>query len=135
MMTGAQIQQLNHDLALRAAKENAHPFYVTAQDLVMYRAGPDATGLSIPSIGDHVPPGWRRVDIAEVWGEDTRGAAQLNAFFVDKTGLGLASEPALTLDAFLATLKPGYGYATIQEGEMQCYVGVFEHTATRGTAG
>lgn len=131
MMDYAAIQEVNHDLALAAAHEKSKPFFVTEQDLVMYRASDRAIGLNIPSIGDHLPAGWRRVDIAKAWGENTRGAGELNAFFVDKTGEGLASEPALTLPAFLSTIKAGYGYATVEEGPYQVYVGVFEHTRAK----
>ncbi len=134
MMDYSTILEINHDLALAAAHEKSKPFYVTAQDLIMYKANDRAIGLNIPSIGDYTPAGWRRVNVAKVWGKDTRGASELNAFFVDKTGEGLASEPALTLPAFIATLKAGYGYATIEEGPFQCYVGVFEHTRGRPIA-
>jgi len=68
-----------------------------------------------PNIGSYRPKGWRLVD----------------RHFVDKSGYGSPHEPALTIQRFLRVLKPGMGYAIIEEGEFQCYVGEFRQLEKR----
>lgn len=48
------------------------------------------------------------------------------AFFVDKSGWGRPGEPALTIGEFVDMIRPGYGYAVVEEGEFQVHVGVFK---------
>lgn len=64
---------------------------------------------SIPFLGSFVPEGWYIED----------------GLFVDSSGFGGSSEPALTREQFLTRLEPGKGYAIIESGEFQVYVGVF----------
>ena len=124
MMHQLEIQAISHNAALRAAKEKRVPFYVTHQDLAMYRAQ-DLTRLNIPSIGNYLPPTWRRVDLS-TWDNQRGIKEEMNAFFVDK-GFGQQGEAALTLERFLEVIRPGYGYAIIEEGQFQVYVAVYEH--------
>ena len=79
------------------------------------------TPFPFPSIGNYEPEGWTPLDI----------------WFVDSTGGGRGSEPALTLDAFKRAMKEclaehgGFqegkpiGFAIIEEGEMQVHVQAF----------
>jgi hypothetical protein len=46
--------------------------------------------------------------------------------FVDKTGWGSGSEPALTFDQFQKHVRAGFGYAVVEEGEFQVYVQEYE---------
>lgn len=64
----------------------------------------------IPSLGDYRPKGWTLID----------------ALFVDSSGFGDSSEPALTIDQFYNKVKAGFGYAVIEAGQFQVYIGVFE---------
>lgn len=67
----------------------------------------------IPNIGTYRPKGWRLVE----------------ELFVDKSGFGAEWEPAMTLRQFIQAVRkagPGNGYAIIEEGEFQVYVGHFE---------
>lgn len=78
-----------------------------------------------PHIGDHRPDDWELVD----------------SHFVDSSGLGDEREPALTGEAFAdlvhARIRRGTangvvkGWAIIEAGEFQVYVGEFEKPADR----
>ena len=46
--------------------------------------------------------------------------------FVDNSGFGAKDEPALTPHQFLAKVKKGKGYAIVEKGQFQVYVGEFE---------
>ena len=66
----------------------------------------------IPSLGHRVPRGWKLV----------------NTYFVDSSGFGSPGEPAKTLDEFVSLVEgaPGFGWAIIEAGQFQVYVGQYE---------
>jgi hypothetical protein len=101
MMSLAAIKDLSEQAGKRAKREKKQPYIATKG----YNG--DAR---IPNFGDYRPKGWTMV----------------NEHFVDKSGWGGEHEPALTIEKFLSMMKPGYGYAMIEEGQFQCYVGEFE---------
>lgn len=106
MMSPEAIHHFSREAAKKAARASKQP----------YVAWPDETldhitkGGGIPNFGDYRPKGWKL--IAE--------------HFVDKSGFGGEHEPAKTLDRFVKELVVGHGYAMIEEGQFQCYVGEFE---------
>lgn len=127
MMSPELIREMSREAAELAAMENRTPFVVWPEDL------DDPRRVKIPSIGSYLPNGWRRVNIAEEippkidWKLDAGAANEgFGSYLVDATGLGLATEPAYTEMQFLAELRPGYGYAIIEEGQFQYCVGVFQ---------
>ncbi len=66
----------------------------------------------MPNIGDYRPRGWKLVEHR----------------LVDKTGLGLEYEPALTVPGLMRWVRsmgPGNGYAIIEEGQFQVVLGRF----------
>lgn len=69
-----------------------------------------------PNIGDYRPTGWELVD----------------TLLCDKSRFGSPSEPALTVAQLLERLRPGFGYAIIEEGQFQVVVGEFEHVKKEG---
>jgi hypothetical protein len=73
--------------------------------------------IGIPSLGDYRPRGWKLV----------------KTLFVDSSGFGAPDEPALTIDQFYSKVKAGFGYAVIEAGQFQVYVGVFERKVVRPT--
>lgn len=79
-----------------------------SKPLVAKSDGQDMTG--IPFIGDQRHKQWELID----------------ELFVDSSGFGQSGEPALTIDAFRAKIKAGLGYAVIDAGQFQVYVGVFK---------
>jgi hypothetical protein len=99
MMGLGQIIAMNDEIAQEARRKGLEPKLAQA----------DGQIEDIPNLGYYTPEGWDRVE----------------TFFVDKTGWGQAGEPALTQAAFMAKVKEGRGYAIVEEGEMQVYVGEF----------
>lgn len=102
MMSLATIRELAREQAARAAEEDLEPLIVWDPE--------DA--YHMPNIGDYRPEGWELVE----------------TYFLDKTGLGSPGEPALTIGEFYKKVVPGRGYALIEEGQFQCYVGEFVRT-------
>ncbi len=127
------IIEVNRADAERAADEDQVPFVLTSEDLDAARCGA-LDNINIPTLGDYLPDGWRRVDLRDWYspncGEGTtfmHGVDfNLNAFFVDHSGVGGRGEPALTLVEFFDLARPGFGYASVETGPFQTYVGVFQ---------
>ena len=119
MMGLAAIRQASREQAEVAAEEDQQPFVPEQEDLKLWRNG--QVKVSIPSLGDHVPEGWKRLDEDE-W------------FFVDSSGFGQEGESALTMDQFLrkaadyAEEHPGCGFAVVETGQFQLYVAPFRPT-------
>jgi hypothetical protein len=110
MMSLEVIRRMNNEIAAEAAKTNKRPYVP---------ASPDERNLlrHIPGLGCFVPDGWRKTE-AE--------------WFVDKSGLGRAYGPALTIDRFRRALRryilanPEHGYAITEEGPFQLFVTAFQ---------
>lgn len=103
MMDLKTIQAMSREAGEKAAKHHKHPYMYEKDDVGRFPPFP------FPNLGDYCPPNWER--------EET--------YFVDKWGLGRDDEPALTIPRFCQLLKPGKGYAIIEEGEFQVIVGEF----------
>lgn len=103
MMDGASIRRLSQDAAKKAARDHTTPYIWEQDDFV------EPERVRLPFLGTHVPRGW----------------VMVNTYFVDSSGFGDAGEPALTREQFLKKLQVGRGYAIIEAGEFQVYVGEF----------
>lgn len=57
---------------------------------------------------------------------ELKGWKKVKEYFVDSSGFGSESEPALTPKQFVAKVKEGFGYAIVSEGQFQVYVGEFK---------
>jgi hypothetical protein len=77
---------------------------------LVYNGNPE-TLKKIPNIGDYraTKLGWKLVD----------------KYFVDSSGLGASGEGALTFNEFADKAKIGRGYAIIEAGQFQVYIGEF----------
>lgn len=64
---------------------------------------------SCPFLADYIPEGYELVE----------------KYFVDSSGFGSENEPALTLEQFLRRVKEGFGYAVIESGQFQVYIGEY----------
>ena len=106
MMSLAQIQYESAKTARRAAREGKRPYILWPEDLESIR---QAGRFPFPFIGSYVPRGWKLVE----------------TFFVDSSGFGAPGEPALTTETFAAKLEVGFGYAVVEAGQFQVYVGKF----------
>ena len=102
MHTLSRVIQQSVEAAGRAAKRNREPLMAFVSRSIACE--------DIPNLGDYRPKGW----------------ILLESLFVDKSGWGGESEPALTVEQFIAKLKAGLGYAIIGEGPFQIYIGEFE---------
>jgi len=96
------IKAMSRKAAQRAAKDEKKP-------LVAFIDGDEAV-LKCPNLGNFVSKGWTLKE----------------KLFVDNSGFGSPGEAALTVSQFLAKVKEGLGYAIVEEGQFQVYVGVFE---------
>lgn len=108
MMSIETIYQLNAKAARKARAKCVKPLVMTQDIVDAYKAG-KAPG-SIPMIGDYRPRGFKLVD----------------TLFVDSSGFGSPSEPALTQSQFFERLRVGLAYGVVSAGQFQVYVGEFE---------
>lgn len=108
MMSLSTIRQMQAEAAESAAAEGKTPFVTWPEDLARIRV---EGRFPFPFLGDYVPQGWTLQE----------------TYFVDATGMGLESEPALTVDQFLRVLEEfvGQGWAITEAGQFQVYVGRF----------
>lgn len=85
-----------------AKKARGKKPYIAKQD-----KDPD---IRCPNFGDYRPVGYELVE----------------TYFVDNFGFGSENESALTFGQFLQKVKKGFGYAIIEQGQFQVYVGEFK---------
>ena len=57
---------------------------------------------------------------------DKPGLEKVNEYFVDSSGFGSSSEPALTANAFLAQVKANRYYGITSQGQFQVYISEYE---------
>lgn len=102
---------VNQDIGRQAAKKGWKPYVpFNAEEVDRWPPFP------MPNIGYHQPKGWEKS--GDNW-------------FIDKTGVGYESEPALTHRQFKSQLQdfveshPGHGYAITEEGPFQLVVSAF----------
>lgn len=95
------IERMNRETAKKA--KGKKPYIAKCDnDLHTFR--------NCPNFGDYRPAGYKLVD----------------SLFVDNSGFGGEGESALTASQFLLKIEKGKGYAIIETGQFQIYVGVFE---------
>ncbi len=110
MMGLDQIAQMSDEAAQEAARKKKLPYSIFDQKEI------DETRFHFPNLGSYVPKGWIMVD----------------HWLCDKTGWGTEHERALTLSELKAKLTEHmnqgnpYSYATIEEGQFQIVLGVFQ---------
>ena len=97
------IQDMNRKAARKARQGTGKQPYVAKCDN-------DAGVNKIPNFGDYRPKNWELVE----------------TYFVDNSGFGAPGEPALTFEEFCSKVKAGFGYAIIEQGQFQLYVGEFK---------
>lgn len=104
MMSLEQIQKLSQEAAEKAAKEKQVPYMIFEQGEIN-----NMPPFPFPFLGSYDPPSWTQTD----------------EYFVDSSGFGSPDEPALTMDQFKEVLKPGKGYAILETGQFQVWVGEY----------
>ena len=115
MMGIEYIQALARDAGVRAQHMKLEPKILGAGSSV-------ESIKSIPNLGSYVPKGWTMVD----------------RLFVDSSGFVAPDEPALTFEQFVGEVyqrdefgENEIGYAVVEAGQFQVYIGVFERTETK----
>ena len=111
MIDGLEIAYMSALVGELAKHEDTQPFVPTGEVLRVAKDG-DLSGVNILDFGDYRPDRWELTE----------------TYFVDSSGFGQEGEPALTLEQFIVRMVPGKGYATIEHGQFQVYVGEFERT-------
>lgn len=111
MMGIETIKQMSREAGERAAREGKRPYLLDDGEIETLPPFP------FPNLGSYVPDGWEEVE----------------RLFVDASGFGADWEPALTVEQFKDELREregkGYGYAIVEAGQFQVYVGVFKRSA------
>jgi hypothetical protein len=92
------IKALQDESTLKAKAEGLEPYIA--------RCDKDENVLRCPDLGYYLPDGWDRSEL----------------YFVDNSGFGSESEPALTINQFLNKVKQGFGYAIYEAGQFQVYI-------------
>lgn len=69
----------------------------------------DEAVFNCPDLGNYIPKGWKEVA----------------KYFVDNSGFGMEGESALTCGQFQDNIKGGRGYAIVETGQFQVYIGEF----------
>ncbi len=124
MMSLQQIRQISYEAAQAAARDRLEPFVLEEEDRESVAVGEVVS--EIPFLGTYVPEGWKRHMLEDAPGVYMGDNAGAGAYFVDATGMGDPSEPALTLPAFARLYEAGYGYGIVEAGPFQVKIGVFE---------
>lgn len=101
------IKSLSEKAAYKSRRLGRVPYVIPDQEMIeTFRRNGQ---VPFCFLGDYCPEGWEMID----------------TLFCDSSGWGSESEPALTFNQMCDRLKPGLGYAVIEQGQFQCYVGVF----------
>ena len=104
------IDYLNQQAARKARRGKKEPFVPVLDQIAAFPPFP------FPHLGPYVPAGWERAE--ETW-------------FVDSSGWGKPGEPALSVEQFGDELRqyvndnPDHGFAIVESGQFQCYVGAY----------
>lgn len=112
MMSLASIRELSREAAAKAARTNRKPIVIENDDLVSFDDFVRFIKWA-PFIGDFVHDEWEMTD----------------TLFVDSSGFGSEHEPALTHRQLYTVAKEngaGIGYAIIETGQFQLYLGVYK---------
>lgn len=115
MLSYTSIRQYAQDAVDEARAEGKTPQPVD-QAIAVYENSGRFQGL--PFLGDYVPEGWARCE-------------NIEPLFVDASGHGDEDEPALTIPAFIKTLRKyakardGYAVGIVEAGEFQVSVALY----------
>lgn len=60
--------------------------------------------------------------------KDINGFEFIKSYFVDSSGFGSETEPAITFNSFIDKIKVGFGYGIVNVGQFQVYINEYEPT-------
>jgi hypothetical protein len=107
MMSLAQIRSESDRATRRARGKGVKPYLLT--EATLRGIIEEGRAFPFPFIGSYVP----------------KNFTKMSEFFVDSSGFGGPSEPALTKGQFIKQLTIGRYYAITEVGPFQCYVGEY----------
>lgn len=117
MMDLTEIRDINRRMTRDASKHKREPWVPTEEQRAKLANGIFDVGQKIQFFADYNPKGWTRHD---------------ELLFVDMSGIGLDSEPALTQAALARVIAAdpiGTGYALVELGQFQGYIARYSHDA------
>jgi len=103
MLSLEYIKSESQKAARKAAREKKLPYIIEAEDM------PFDKFSAFPYLGTYIPKGWKKI----------------TDHFVDSSGFGSDSEPAMSIKQFQSKLVVGHGYAVTEAGQFQVYVGEY----------
>jgi hypothetical protein len=111
MIDGRTIANMRDAATRRAKHKGLRPYQFDAAQIAQLNAGSNVPLARIPHMGDYEPKGFKLVA----------------THFVDSSGFGAESEPAMTIPAFmrLAVSRPQSYWAIVETGQFQIYIGEF----------
>ena len=119
-----EIMEMQREAAANAARLKSAPMMIWPEDV-----GKTDILRHIPNIGNYLPDGWERIDPDTIKPNRTRYVSGridgIPGLFVDNSGFGAPTEPAMTFEEFANWIVPNYGYAVVEEGQFQITIGVF----------
>ena len=136
MMDIETIVAMNKEAGNKAKRHGDKPTVFDEDDIRMLKNGDIRPIKSIANLGDYVPKGWKRFNVNTIkdvlklpfdWKFLEKGG-----LFVDSSGVGTDSEPALSLRQFVETViqlvktRDDLGFAIYSEGQFQVSIGVYE---------
>jgi hypothetical protein len=99
------IREMNKKKGQVSAKKNLKPYVLLSTSDV-----DTMPPFPFPNFGTYRPKDWKLI----------------NTYFVDSSGWGSSGEMALTVSEFKQKLRVGFGYAIVEAGQFQVYVGEFK---------
>ena len=111
------LEYLNRQAARKARSSRREPYVPSLEEIDNFPPFP------FPNLGPYVPAGWERVEDA--------------TWYADSSGWGRTGEPALAVNQLKGELRryasdnPRHGFAIVECGQFQCYVGAYRQ-ATEG---
>lgn len=92
------INAINNNSTKEAKAESKEPLKATSDK--------DENIFKCPALGEYIPKGFKVV----------------NRYWVDSSGFGSESEPALTATQFISKVRKGFYYAITGQGQFQIYI-------------
>lgn len=118
MMSLSTIKKMSDEAAVKAARLNRKPYVpFDTDEIENYPPYP------FPNIGSHNPPGWEEVEDED--GHPLRLFVDISG--VDPHGPAMGEDRLKNKLVELEEVGEGkYGYAIVEVGQFQCYIGVFK---------
>lgn len=122
-MSYSYMRQLADEAATKARKSKREPktFVGLGEDAIRSEI------RHVPFLGSYTPKGWTRVDVEG----PRRMGCEEGYLFVDSSGVGGTSEPALSVGEFVDFIYANkeYGFGIAEAGQFQVVIACYERKA------